>query len=187
MNPSTPSDVPQSESGAGDATAFDLVFPMPAADLVPHAGRMSLLTRVLSCEEDRLVAEAALAGDQLFHDSQGDGTGIGGWIGIELMAQAVAAWAGVQGRARGEPPRIGLLLGCRKYRSTRGRFEAGETLRIEIAREFQADNGLGQFACVLHLASGTPPAADEPPLAQAQLTVFGPPDPAAFLAGVTTG
>jgi predicted hotdog family 3-hydroxylacyl-ACP dehydratase len=121
-----------------------------------------------------------LAGDQLFHDSQGDGTGIGGWIGIELMAQAVAAWAGVQGRAQGEPPRIGLLLGCRKYRSTRARFEAGETLRIEIAREFQADNGLGQFACVLHLAGD---ASDPAPLAQAQLTVFGPPDPAAFLAG----
>lgn len=176
MNPSNP-------SNPSDA-AFDLVFPMPAAELVPHAGRMSLLTRVLACEGDRLVAEAVLDGDQLFHDSQGEGTGIGGWIGIELMAQAVAAWAGVQGRAQGEAPRIGLLLGCRKYRSTRARFEAGETLRIEIAREFQADNGLGQFACVVHLAGDAPHSPEAPPLAQAQLTVFGPPDPAAFLAGM---
>ncbi len=171
-----------SESRDASSAAFDLVLPMPAIDLVPHAGRMSLLHEVLACEGDRLVAEAVIDAGQLFHDSLGEGTGVGAWIGIELMAQAVAAWAGAQGRVRGEAPRIGLLLGCRRYRSTRSRFEAGERLSIAIAREFQADNGLGQFACELRLA-GEPPEA--PPLAQAQLTVFGPPDPAAFLAGAS--
>ena len=77
-NPSHPSDAAQPASAVVDAAAFDLVLPMPAAELVPHAGRMSLLTRVLTCEGDHLVAEAVLDGDQLFHDSQGEGTGIGG-------------------------------------------------------------------------------------------------------------
>lgn len=146
----------------------------PITELVPHQGPMCLLERVLSCAGDELAAQARISPDQLFLDSQGPGEGLGAWVGIELMAQAVAAWAGVQGRLRGEPPRIGLLLGSRRYRSQQARLAAGSVLRIEVRREFQADNGLGQFDCRILQADGAV-------LATAQLTVFGPPDPHEFL------
>lgn len=143
----------------------------PITELVPHQGPMCLLDRVISAEGERLSAEVIVPGDGLFsHDG-----GVGAWVGIEYMAQAVAAWAGWQARAEGQPPRIGLLLGTRRYRCGVPRFAAGQRLRIDIERGYQADNGLGQFECRIHDGSGE--------LASAQLTVFGPEDPHAFLNG----
>jgi ApeP dehydratase len=62
----------------------------PIADLVPHKGPMCLLDRLIEVEEERLVAEVMVSDSSLF--SRG-GT-VGAWVGIEYMAQAVAAWAG---------------------------------------------------------------------------------------------
>jgi predicted hotdog family 3-hydroxylacyl-ACP dehydratase len=143
--------------------------------LVPHAGRMCLLDRVLASEGETLTAELVIGTDDLFFDSMGPGTGVGGWVGIEYMAQAVAAWAGVQARRDGGKPLIGFLLGSRKYESSRAAFAAGERLHISVQREFQADNGLGQFDCRIEIEGQT--------VASAKLTVFGPPDPTAFLKG----
>jgi predicted hotdog family 3-hydroxylacyl-ACP dehydratase len=143
----------------------------PIHDLVPHAGPMSLLDRVIAVEGERLSAEVVVPADGLFSR---DG-GVGAWVGIEYMAQAVAAWAGWQSRQAGEAPRIGLLLGTRRYRCSVPRFAAGQRLQVDIERGYQADNGLGQFDCRIR--------ADGQELAHATLTVFGPQDPTAFLNG----
>jgi len=143
----------------------------PILDLVPHSGPMSLLDRVIAVEGETLSAEVVVPVDGLFsHDG-----GVGAWVGIEYMAQAVAAWAGWQARQLGEPPRIGLLLGTRRYRCAVARFAAGQRLQVDIERGYQADNGLGQFECRIH--------ADGQELASATLTVFGPENPTAFLNG----
>jgi predicted hotdog family 3-hydroxylacyl-ACP dehydratase len=149
--------------------------PLPLiAELVPHAGPMCLLDRLLAAEGERLSAEVIVPAQGLFsHDG-----GTGGWVGIEYMAQTVAAWAGWQARQLGQPPRIGLLLGTRRYRCSVPRFAAGQRLQVDIERGYQADNGLGQFECRIH--------ADGVELASAQLTVFGPEDPSAFLNGEDT-
>lgn len=147
----------------------------PIEQLVPHAGRMSLLERAVAAEGESLQAELSIAADDLFFDAQGPGTGVGAWVGIEYMAQAVAAWAGLQARHDGSAPKIGFLLGSRRYQSSRSTFALGERLRISVRREFQADNGLGQFDCRIEIGAET--------VASAQLTVFGPSDPVAFLKG----
>ncbi|MFG6489675.1 3-hydroxylacyl-ACP dehydratase [Roseateles sp. BYS78W] len=143
----------------------------PIRELVPHAGAMSLLDRVIAVEGDRLRAEVVVPAEGLFSQ---DG-GVGAWVGIEYMAQAVAAWAGWQAREKGQPPRIGLLLGTRRYRCSVPRFMVGQRLQVDIERGYQADNGLGQFECRIH--------ADGAELASATLTVFGPEDPSTFLNG----
>ena len=143
--------------------------------LVPHAGRMCLLDELVSSEGDALLAELTITADDLFFDAMGPGTGVGGWVGIEYMAQAVAAWAGLQTRREGRAPLIGFLLGSRNYQSSRASFAEGEVLRVSVQREFQADNGLGQFECRIEIEGEQ--------VAHAKLTVFGPPDPAAFLKG----
>ncbi|HSI46673.1 MAG TPA: 3-hydroxylacyl-ACP dehydratase [Ideonella sp.] len=147
-------------------------------ELVPHAGRMCLLDRLVSVEGETLIAEVELREDHLFLDSLGPGSGVGAWVGIEYMAQAVAAWAGAQARAAGEAPRIGFLLGSRRYRCELPRFELGQVLQVVARREYQADNGLGQFACEIRLAGRV--------VATAQVTVFGPDDPEKFIKGETT-
>ena len=140
---------------------------------VPHADTMCLLDRVVDAGEDWLHAELTIEPGHLFLDSAGPGSGVGAWVGIEYMAQAVAAWAGVQARARGEAPKIGFLLGSRRYACARAKFALGETLRIEVRREFAADNGMSQFDCQIRVG--------EDVVATAPLTVFGPEDPQAFI------
>ena len=138
-------------------------------DLVPHAGPMCLLDRVIDAGDEYLVAEVTVRADGLF----ADGSGVGAWVGIEYMAQAVAAWAGWRARNGGGAPRIGLLLGSRRYASTRARFTVGQCLRIEVSRTFIADNGLGQFDCRI--------VDDGSIVASAALNVYEPDDPAEFL------
>ncbi|WP_307732400.1 hypothetical protein [Massilia sp. MB5] len=85
---------------------------MPAfRSLVPHAGPMALLDRVLEADEESLCAEVAIRADSLFY-AEG---GVGSWVGIEYMAQAVAAHAGYLARQRGEAVKPGFLLGSRRY------------------------------------------------------------------------
>jgi predicted hotdog family 3-hydroxylacyl-ACP dehydratase len=67
-----------------------------------------------------------------------------GWVGIEYMAQAVAAHAGYQARLEGEPPAIGYLLGTRSYNCALRGFPVGSTLRIFIESLF-IEMGLGAF------------------------------------------
>ena len=145
------------------------------ADIVPHAGAMCLLDRALDGDADNLGCEVTIPQDGLFcHDG-----GVGNWVGMEYMAQAVAAWAGWQARLRGERPKVGFLLGSRRFECTRAQFKPGELLRVEVHRVYQADNGLGQFDCRIQMAGET--------VASATLTVFEPKDAAAYLQTGATG
>jgi predicted hotdog family 3-hydroxylacyl-ACP dehydratase len=157
-------------------------FP-PIASLVPHSASMLLLDRVVAADEDSLQAEVDITVRTLFADEDG----VGSWIGIEYMAQAVAAFAGYQAMQHAiqhaqanlssggaaAPRKIGFLLGSRRYTANRGYFPLGSTLRIHVLRLLQADNGLGSFDCSI--------ADGDDQIASATLTVFQPPDLATFL------
>lgn len=145
-------------------------------DLVPHSGAMSWLDRVIEADAESLLAEATVRADHLLlRDGQ-----LGAAAGVEYMAQAAAAWAGWQRHAsatEGGAARIGFLLGTRRYQCSRAAFRVGDVLRVSVQRLFQADNGLGQFECVISI--------DGAEVARASLNVFGPDDPEAFLNGQT--
>jgi predicted hotdog family 3-hydroxylacyl-ACP dehydratase len=103
---------------------------------------MVLLDRVLAFEESSLVAEVTIRSDSMFCESDG----VPGWVGLEYMAQAVAAHAGLQARQRGEPPAIGYLLGTRSYVCEAETFPVGKTLTVHVESLF-VEMGLGAFAC----------------------------------------
>ncbi|MCW5299975.1 3-hydroxylacyl-ACP dehydratase [Herbaspirillum lusitanum] len=147
-------------------------FPQIAA-LVPHAAPMLLLDRVISVDADKLCAQVAIVDDSLF--LTGTGTGVGAWVGIEYMAQAIAAWAGYHAQQRGEAVRIGFLLGSRRYDASVPYFATGSTLHVEVEKLLQADNGLGSFACSIRDADS------QQQLAQATISVFQPHDAGEFL------
>ena len=77
------------------------------ADLVPHSGRMSLLTSITDHDEDSLSAQVVITQDSMFADSQG----VPSWVGLEYMAQAIGAFAGLQERLKGESPKLGFFIG----------------------------------------------------------------------------
>jgi predicted hotdog family 3-hydroxylacyl-ACP dehydratase len=91
------------------------------------------------------------------------------------MAQAIGAWAGYTGQLRGEPVKLGFLLGTRRYECSRPAFALGSVLEVRIQRVFQNENGLGSFECYIDDEEGR--------IASASVTVFQPFDVDDFLQG----
>lgn len=127
---------------------------IPFADLVPHESPMALLDRVVAFDESTLVADVTIRRDSLFAEADG----VPAWVGLEYMAQAVAAHAGLEALQRGELPAIGYLLGTRSYRADVASFPVGARLAVHV-ESIYAEMGLGAFACRVEadgvLAQGT--------------------------------
>ena len=136
---------------------------------VPHAGTMSLLDRVLASGDDWLEAEVAIRPDSTFCD----GGKVGGWVGLEYLAQGIAAFAGVRAHKQGTAVKIGFLVSTRKYECSLPSFAVGDHLVIRVDHEYEADNGLSVFNCRMR--------KNEEEVASATITVFQPVDPAEFL------
>lgn len=145
----------------------------PIAELLPHAGEMILLDAVIEAGDERIACRRIVRNDGLFEDAGG----LPAWAGVELMAQAIAAWAGCRGKASGEPVRLGFLLGTRHYTCNVAGFAPGTGLVVEARREFSDEGGMGVFACRIE-APGV--------LAEARLTVFSPPDASSLFQMDTT-
>lgn len=115
-------------------------FPIEANLVVPHSARMSLLDTVVKADENSLAADARVREDNPFAR---DGV-VGSWVGIEYMAQAIAAFEGCRARDRGAAPKVGFLIGSRDYACSTPAFAVGSSLRIEIVRQYE-EGGLGLF------------------------------------------
>lgn len=140
-------------------------------ELVPHSGAMVLLDRVLSADAENLCAEVTIHAGSVFYDAPS--AGVGSWVGIEYMAQAIAAHAGYLARLAGAPVKIGFLLGARRYEAQLPLFVDGSVLHVHVQQALQGENGLGAFECRIEMAGAV--------LAQATITVFQPEDAKQFL------
>jgi predicted hotdog family 3-hydroxylacyl-ACP dehydratase len=114
------------------------------AQLVPHQGAMSLLDEVIAADDSVLEAVLVVRDDGLFSTNDGR---VPALVAVEYMAQAVAAFAGVRGIARGEGIQPGLLLGARNFTSSVSHFATGDRLGVKVSLVLEGTNGLGVFDC----------------------------------------
>ncbi|NMZ49128.1 hotdog family protein [Pseudomonas poae] len=142
----------------------------PLAELLPHAGDMILIDQVLSFDEEQVHTRLTVKPGGLFNRADGS---LPAWVGIELMAQSVAAYAGCRARKNGEAVELGFLLGTRKFECNVDGFPAGAELTIHGLRSLEDNNGMGVFEC--HLTGDGIQAS-------ARLNVFRPPLAANYLA-----
>lgn len=112
------------------------------AELIPHSGCMVLLDRIIDFNEHSLTAELVVRDDGLF----GNGKTVPAWAGIEYMAQAIAACAGIKSKQAGETIKPAFLLGTRSYASNVASFDVGTKLCIRIKNIIQ-DDKMGVFEC----------------------------------------
>ncbi|MDP2271767.1 MAG: hotdog family protein [Archangium sp.] len=145
------------------------------SNLVPHRGPMLLIDRLLEDTPELVRVESIVKPDQLFLTPEG----LPAWVGIELMAQTVASWAGLRALEKHEPVKLGFLLGTRRYECARPFFPVGSRLEIEAREEMVGENGLAVFACRLTL--------ERELIATAQLNAFQPPNVEEYLRGNTHG
>jgi len=148
-------------------------FP-PLIELVPHKPPMLLLDRVVAYSNDVVRCEVQIRADSPFVE---DGQ-VPAVIGLEYMAQAIAAFAGLTARIEHREFRMGLLLGSRDLRFTTDAFAIGDRLLVE-ARRTWGENELGSFACQIQRQSGDgdDDGDGDAPLVSGTLTVYHGPIP----------
>ena len=121
-------------------------------DWLPHRPPMLLLEAVAEAGPEGGCALARVDPGAWYADADG---AMPAWIGLELMAQAIAACRGAY-RAAGpgpaaEAPRSGYLVAARGFRSELAAFPAGAELRLRVRLEAEDAGGFRAFACaILH-------------------------------------
>jgi predicted hotdog family 3-hydroxylacyl-ACP dehydratase len=122
---------------------------------------MIWLDEVIESGSGHLLARVNIREGIAFYEAP---KGVPAWVGLEYMAQAVAAFAGLRARDAGEPVPLGLLIGCRRYSSTRASFLPGDILDVRVTELASEKYGFGSFDCSLD---------DGAEIASARLSVFG--------------
>lgn len=146
-------------------------FP-PVEDVLPHRGTMRLVDEIVACDDEAVAVLASVDPQGWYADAQG---AMPAWLGIELMAQAIAAHVGLIAMRAGGRARPGVLLGASRYEAHICAFASGARLRIEAKELLKSEQGHGAYECTI--------ALDGRCVAQAVVKVFQPTDFHAFIEG----
>lgn len=141
-------------------------------DLIPHRPPMVLIDDILEAGDEHVLSRVTVGAGKPFVTA----SGLPAWAGIELMAQTIAAYAGVMARRRNRPVKLGFLLGTRRYESDCSEFPVGCELRVRVEKVLFDDSGLGVFDCRIDSEAGS---------VVASLNVFEPPNAAEYLGGTS--
>ena len=122
-----------------------------AKDVVPHSGKMSLLDNIVSHDDRTLSADLVISEASTFFRPSTDPlmngvAGVPSWVGLEYMAQAVAAWSGLRTLESSEPERWGFLVGVKRYEVSQPVFALGSYLEVSVAASERL-GGLAVFDC----------------------------------------
>ena len=134
---------------------------------------MILIDRMVDATETGSTCEVTIEPQTLFLEP----AGVPAFVGLEYMAQAVAAYGGYRSYLAGEPVAVGFLLGTPQLQTSCQFFDIRQTLRIQVTHVW-GENELLQFHCTIQDAS------TGKLLQQAELNVFKPKDLQSYLDGV---
>jgi len=146
---------------------------MDVEELLPHSGDMVLIDQMIDYGDDYGVSRVKVKADDKFFED--DINGIHSAIGLEWMAQTIAAIAGIAALSNDRPVQVGFLLGSRKYEPSKPVFKLGEEYTVHVKQLYREENGLGAFQCTIHEGDDL--------IADAKLNVFAPDNVEQFLKG----
>jgi len=132
--------------------------------VLPHRAPMILIDKLCHYDEQAARCSVKITPDSPFY--QPHKQAVPSYIGIEYMAQAIAAYAGADALDVGEPVQIGYLLGSRKYQPSQAWFSCGSQLYIDVERLYEESSGLRVFQCQIII--------DEQVIVDAKVNVFLP-------------
>ncbi|MGH8273254.1 MAG: 3-hydroxylacyl-ACP dehydratase [Gammaproteobacteria bacterium] len=140
---------------------------LPAiAELLPHGPEaLCLDAATVYVPGERSEARLHVRPDLWLYDD--DLGGIPAWAGIEIMAQTLGVYVGMDARDAGSGPQVGYLIGVRHFRAAVPLIPNGMELRVEARRRYSEQYGLGRFDSRIF--------AEDKELVRANLTVWRPP------------
>jgi predicted hotdog family 3-hydroxylacyl-ACP dehydratase len=140
-------------------------------ELLPHRAPMCWLDELVAIGADSITTRLVIRADALFYEPE---LGMPAWVGLEYMAQTVAAYSGHERVTRGQQPQIGLLLGTRHYRNHVDYFPLGAVLDVHATMLLRDASDLVAFACEIRHGAAV--------LAQADVKAIRPDDLQSVLA-----
>jgi predicted hotdog family 3-hydroxylacyl-ACP dehydratase len=136
-------------------------FP-PIEELVPHAGAMVLLDEMLSWSPGRARCRLIIRpGAPFVHQGV-----VQSVVGIEYMAQAVAACLGYEALVGGGGVRVGMIIACKRFDAHGDGMRIGDELLVDV-EALQGNDTLSHFNCKLTRGDAL--------FAEAVLTLYHPP------------
>jgi predicted hotdog family 3-hydroxylacyl-ACP dehydratase len=145
----------------------------PLEQLLPYRPPMILIDRMINATDTGTMCEVTIRPQTLFIEPEG----MPAFVGLEYMAQAVAAYGGYKSYLAGEPMAIGFLLGTPQLKTSCQFFDYGQTLQIQVTHVW-GDSELMQFHCTIQ------DALTGKLLQQAELNIFKPHDLQSYLHGI---
>lgn len=147
----------------------EVTFPCTAHPYMPHDPPMALLDEILACSDTQIEALVRIRPGIPFY---ADG-GVPNWVGIEYMAQAIGASAGVCAVRAGKEVQIGFLVSTRRANFSLPLYADGMELHVFALEVIIAANGLATFDCRIE--------AEGEEIATARINVYQPEDAQAYL------
>jgi len=117
----------------------------PIGQILPHKQPMILLDDFIEAGAEHAVCKVNITAQSPFFDAVS--RTVPAYVGIEYMAQTIAAYAGAHKLAAGNSVRVGFLLGCRKYHPQVSAFAEGAELIITVTKVVMDESGLSVFDC----------------------------------------
>lgn len=120
--------------------------------VLPHAAPMILIDEIVRTGEASAESSVCITEDAMFYDAET--RGVPSYVGIEYIAQTVAAHAGAAARANGDPVRVGFLLGTRHYACSVPYFALGAKLAVRVRALYEAPR-VSKFQGTISLSGGS--------------------------------
>ncbi len=117
-----------------------LSFPADIDNLIPHHGSMRFVDKIIYLADREAHVSFKIPENSPFIDKNGF---IDEVVFLEMIAQAMATYAGVTGNSTPEKPLKGFLLGCKNF-EVLGKAKSGDVLIIK-GREQAA---FGEFSII---------------------------------------
>ena len=120
-------------------------FAYTPAQVLPHSGDMRLIDAILGYDAESVRCRVRVRRDSPFCEADG----VPAWVGVEYMAQAMGVYSGIELLQRGEQPRIGFLIGTRRYDAAVPVFPFGTDLEITARVVLWDEDNLFAFDCAI--------------------------------------
>jgi predicted hotdog family 3-hydroxylacyl-ACP dehydratase len=136
---------------------------------------MRLIDEITAVSDETVTVCANVDRNAWYADADG---AMPAWLGVELMAQAIAAHVGLIAMRAGGRARPGVLLGASRYEAAAPSFACGARLSIEAKELLKSEQGHGAYECTISI--------EDRCVGQAVIKVFQPNDFQAFIEGSFT-
>ena len=143
----------------------------PIEKVLPHDHPMILLDQLVTYSETTACCSVLISSKSNFYND--DRKAVPSYVGLEYMAQTIAAYANAIKLDHGGSVALGFLVSARTYKAKVSEFKIGAKLFISVERLFKEENGLSVFECTIKL--------DDALLVEARINVFEPDDPEQYL------